>query len=187
MEKNSIKMPDVNLSLSFLVSYAKCAPMTGPTVYTPEHPEILTDIDVDALMSHFLYSTPRGPVLEEFGNRVGYATTYAFLLGLDDEPIDKVRKFRIFVPFWFIFFNLLFDFPGQIRPDLAHDAQLHLQDHGKRRGAEVGVLRRRRRRRTGVLLSRADGARDRRPDDRRRRRRLDRRRRRRKRIVKFLG
>ncbi len=96
-------MPEIDYATTFLISYAKCAGFANPTVYVPPVYGELSDQDIDLLTPHFLQSVPRGPVLEAFGDRIGHAAAYGFMIDLDMDPMVKVRL----DPMWRTIINLL--------------------------------------------------------------------------------
>ncbi len=72
----------------FVACYAESVGHSAPCGwYMPQGP--LTPQDIDALMPHFLYSTPRSVVMTKFLASVGYQRAYGFVI--DADPLVKIR------------------------------------------------------------------------------------------------
>ncbi len=83
-------MEDIDGVATFLACFAESVVHSNPcSWYFPNGD--LTEHDIDMLMPHFLYNTPRSAVLSRLKDELGYERAYTLMLQFD--PMIKARIF----------------------------------------------------------------------------------------------
>ncbi|MCP4119429.1 MAG: hypothetical protein GY737_29325, partial [Desulfobacteraceae bacterium] len=84
-----LRMDSAEITCAFLSCFADSVEDTPPvTWFVPQGP--LSSTDIDHLFGHFIYRTPRAPVLTKFAQDVGFETAYNFLTVVD--PMLRIRS-----------------------------------------------------------------------------------------------